>query len=146
MKSFLLFFICFYAVNLKAQKYALIDMNLGKPITYTNTVSFTDKNNGFFPIEKKMMLKFINALEEIANRLSSNKPFGEAKQYRFGCTKFVGITIPLATETRMDYVLISNCDNVAISMHLCDTKISNRTNYIFIQTLIKYIKSYLKSM
>jgi len=142
MNFFLLFFILLGSVNLKAQKYALLDKRLAQPVTYTNTVTSADKFNGLFPVEKKMLTQFINVLEEIETKLSSKGPFGEVKQYEFGCTKFAGITVPLASETRMDYVLTSSCDNVKISMHLCDAKISNGSNVFFIKTWIKYIQSY----
>ena len=144
MKLFLLFFILLGSVNCKAQKYALLDENLAQPVTYTNTVTSTDKFNGLFPVEKKMLPQFINALQEIENKLSSKGPLGEAKQYEVGCAKFSGITVRLASEDRMDYVLTSTCDNVKISMHLCDAKISNASNDYFIKTWIKYIQSYLK--
>ena len=145
MKFFLLFFILFGSVNCEAQKYALLDEHLAQPVIYSNTVTTTDKFNGFFPVEKKMLPQFINTLEEIESKLSSKGgPLGEAKQYEVGCAKFSGITVRLASEARLDYVLTSSCDNVKISMHLCDAKISNASNVYFIKTWIKYIQSYLK--
>ena len=71
MKFILLLFIFLGSVNCKAQKYALLDKNLAQPVTYTNTVTSKDKFNGLFPVEKKMLPQFINALEEIENKLSS---------------------------------------------------------------------------
>ena len=144
MKFFLLLFILFGSVNLKAQKYALLDKHFAQPITYTNAITTEDKLNGLFPLEKKILPQFINALEEIENKLSSKLPFSEIKQYEFGCTKFAGITVSLASEIRMDYVLTSSCDNVIITMHLCDAKNSNESNDFFIKTWIRYIKEHLK--
>jgi hypothetical protein len=143
MKFFLLSFIFLASVNCKAQKYALLDEHLAQPVTYANAVTSTDKFNDRFPVEKKMLEQFITVLREIDNKLSSKKPFGEAKQYEVGCSKFSGITVPHGSEIRLDYVLTSNCDNVKISMHLCDAKISNASNSYFIKTWIKYIQSYL---
>jgi hypothetical protein len=144
MKFFLLFFILAGSVNSKAQKYALLDERLAQPVTYTDKVTSNDKFNDLFPVEKKMLKQFINVLEEIQNKLASKGPLGEAKQYEVGCAKFSGVTRRVASEERLDYKLTSNCDNVEISMHLCNSRISNASNIYFIKTWIKYIQSYLK--
>ncbi|MEP6950875.1 MAG: hypothetical protein ABI863_16435 [Ginsengibacter sp.] len=144
MKFFLLFFILFLSVNCNAQKYALLDQHLVQPVTYSNKVTSADKFNDLFPVEKQMMRQFIDALQAIENKLSTKGPFDKAKQYEAGCAKFTGINVRLASEERLDYVLTSSCDNVKISMHLCDAKISNASNIYFIKTWIKYIQSYLK--
>ena len=144
MKPLLLFFILAGPVNCIAQKYALLDEHLAQPVTYTDKVTPQDKFNDLFPVEKKLLPQFINVLEEIQNKLSSKGPFGEAKQYEVGCAKFTGINVRLAKEERLDYVLTSTCDNVKISMHLCDAKISNASNLYFIKTWIKYIENNLK--
>jgi hypothetical protein len=144
MKFFLLFFVLVGSVICKAQKYALLDQHIAQPVTYADKVTTKDKFDDLFPVEKKMLQEFINALREIENRLSSKGPFGEAKQYKVGCAKFSGVTRRLASEERLDYTLTSTCDNVEISMHLCDAKISNASNIYFIKTWIKYIQSYLK--
>ena len=144
MKYFLFFLLLFAAATIKAQKFALLDKHLAEPVKYTNTITSVDKFNGLFPVEKKLLPQFIKVLEEIENELSPKGPLGEAKQFEMGCIKFTGIIIPLAAGERMDYVITSTCDNVKISMHLCDAKISNANNAFFIQTWIKYIQSYLK--
>ncbi len=144
MKFFLLIVFLLVLGNLKAQKYALLDQHIAQPVTYSNKVTTSDKNNRLFPVEKIMLPKFIEVLEEIENKLSSKGSFNEAKQYEVGCAKFAGIMVRLASEIRMDYVLTSSCDNVKISMHLCDAKLSNGSNVYFIKTWIQYIQSYLK--
>jgi hypothetical protein len=144
MKYFLFFIFFFSTAALKAQKYALLDEHLAEPVTFTNTVTPADKFKGLFPVEKKLLPHFIKALEEIEYDLSSKKPLGEVKQYYIGCVKFRGIKVLVASEERLDYVITSNCDNVIISMHLSDAKISSTHNAYFIKTWIKYIKSYLK--
>ncbi len=143
MKFFLLL-ILMGSLQVNAQKYALLDTHLAQPIAYTNTVTSADKFNGLFPVEKKMLPEFIKALEEIQNKLTSKGAFGEAKQYTIGCTKFTGLTVPLASGDRMDYVVTSTCNDVRISMHLCDAKRSNANNVFFIKTYIKYIQEFLK--
>ncbi len=144
MKYFLLVFFCFGAINTNAQKYILLDEHLSQPVTYSNKVTSTDNFNDLFPVEKKILPQFIKTLEEIVAKLSAKGHLGEAKQYEMGCTKFAGLTVPLVTGDRLDYVLTSNCDNVKIIMHLSDAKISNASNAYFIETWIKYIKSYIK--
>ncbi|MDQ6842747.1 MAG: hypothetical protein M3Z92_00140 [Bacteroidota bacterium] len=57
----------------KRKEYALLDRDLVQPVTYTNTITFKDKLNGLFPVEKSMLPQFINAIEEIENKLSSKK-------------------------------------------------------------------------
>jgi hypothetical protein len=144
MKVLLLFFLLSGSVNCIAQKYALLDEHLAQPVTYTDKVTPNDKFHDLFPVEKKLLSQFISVLEEIQNKLSSKGPFGEAKQYEVGCAKFTGINVRLVAGERLDYVLTSGCDNVKISMHLCDAKISNASNLYFIKTWIKYIQSNLK--
>ncbi len=144
MKFILLFLSFIWEGNLKAQKYALLDMHLAQPVTFTNIITPMVKRNGLFPVEKKMLPQFINTLEEIENKLSSKQSINELKQYKFGCINFAGRSVPLASETRIDYVLTSTCDNVNILMHLSDAKISNGSNLFFIKTWIKYIQSDFK--
>jgi hypothetical protein len=144
MKYYLLAIIFLVSVNCKAQKYALLDQHIAQPITYANTVTTTDKFNDLFPVEKKNMKQFVDVLKEIDSKLSSKGNMGEAKQYEVGCAKFVGRTVSLASQERLDYVLTSTCDNIKISMHLCDPKISNASNAYFIKTWIKYIESNYK--
>ena len=144
MKVFLLFLFFFAAAGTQAQKYALLDVHLAEPIKYSDTVTSGDKFNDLFPVEKKMLPRFIKVLEEIEKKLSSKEPFGEARQYEMGCINFRGIIVSLAAGERLDYVVTSMCDNVRISMHLCDAKLSNSSNAFFIKTWVKYIEGYAK--
>ena len=140
---FILLFSC-AAYQCNAQKYILLDKALSQPAFYSNKITVAEKFKGFFPVEKKEIGRFIGALEEISKRLSSKKLSGKAKQYQFGCVRFKGVEIPLASGDRLDYVLTSTCDNVKITMHLSDAKINNENNVYFINTWIKYIKNALK--
>lgn len=144
MKYFLLLLFCIGAFTAKAQKYVLLDQHLAQPVSYTDKVTSADNFNDLFPVEKKLLPQFIQTLEDIVATLSKKDHLGEAKQYEMGCTKFTGLTVPLASGDRLDYVLTSDCDNVKITMHLSDAKIKNVNNAFFIQTWIKYIKSYVK--
>ena len=144
MKYFLLFPFLFAAATMNAQKFALLDKQLAEPVKYSNTITTADKVHELFPVEKKMLPHFIKALEEIEKKLSSKAPFGEVKQYEIGCINFRGLKVSLASEERMDYVITSTCDNIKISMHLSDAKLSNASNAFFIKTWIQYIQSYIK--
>jgi hypothetical protein len=141
MKYFLLSFLLIGVQLTNAQKYILLDTHIAQPVGYTNTITSADKFNGLFPVEKKNIKQFIKALEEIAKSLNSTEPLAAAKQYEIGCVKFTGVIVSLAKEQRLDYVLTSTCDDIKISMHLSDAKITNRSNVYFINTWIKYIKS-----
>ncbi|MDQ2718739.1 MAG: hypothetical protein M3Z26_03085 [Bacteroidota bacterium] len=144
MKYFFLITLMFGTSVIYAQKYVLLDKHIAQPITYTNTITPTDKLNDLFPVEKKSLGHFVKALKEIAEKLAKNGHLGEAKQYEIGCTKFTGLTVPLARGDRLDYVITSICNNVKISMHLSDAKITNASNAYFINTWIKYIESSMK--
>lgn len=141
MKKFLLLGFSFFFIGAKAQKYALLDQRLAKPVTYSDHVTQNDKFSGLFPVEKKLLPQFISALQEIAQELSDERLIGKPKQYRIGCTTFKGLTVPSASGERLDYVITSRCDNVVISMHLSDANTSNPGNAFFIKTWIKYISS-----
>ena len=134
----LLLFTCAFGDS-RAQKFALLDMHLANPIKYSNTVTSNDKFNNLFPVEKKMLPEFINALKEIEKKLLSKEQIKDANTYEMGCIKFTGVIVPLATDTRIDYVVTTTCDNVKIDMHLCNAKLSRSTNGFFVRTWIKYI-------
>jgi hypothetical protein len=144
MKNFLLSILVFCATAIKAQKYVLLDPHLSEPVRYSNTVTSQDKFNDLFPVEKKLLPEFLKALEEIENKLSSKPPFGKIKDYEVGCVKFTGRVITIAGEERIDYVIIANCNNLRISMHLSNAKISNSNNAFFVKTWIQYINSFTK--
>jgi len=140
---FIFLFIC--AANISdAQKYILLDKAISQPAFYSNTISVSEKFKGFFPVEKKDIPKFLSALEEIAQRLSSKKIKGTPKQYVIGCTEFIGHIFPLASGERLDYVLTSTCADIKVSMHLVDAKLDNENNAYFVNTWIKYIKNAIK--
>jgi hypothetical protein len=140
---FIFLFIC-SANQSQAQKYILLDKAMSQPAFYSNQISASEKFKGFFPVMKKELPKFIQALEEISKRLSSKKITGKALQYQIGCTKFTGDAFPLANGERLDYVLTSTCDGIRVSMHLVDARINNENNAYFVNTWIKYIKNSVK--
>lgn len=135
--SFLLFpgsYVC------KGQKYILLDKQMSQPAFYSNKITVLEKFKGFFPVEKKEILRFVEVLEEISKKLSSKKIVGNAKEYQVGCDKFTGQVIQLASGDHLDYLIISTCDDIKITMHLSDAKLSNENNAYFIKTWISYIK------
>ena len=143
-QTLLLLFLLSLAALTKAQKYVLLDQHMAEPVKYSNTITSADKFNDLFPVEKKLVPEFLKALEEIENKLSSKPPFGKIKDYEIGCIRFTGRAIMLAVGERIDYVITSSCDDVRISMHLSDAKLSNKGNAFFIKTWIQYIRSYVK--
>jgi len=143
-QTLLLLFLFSFAAVTKAQKYVLLDQHMAEPVKYSNTITSADKFNDLFPVEKKLVPEFLKALEEIENKLSSKPPFGKIKDYEIGCIRFTGRAIMLAAGERIDYVITSSCEDVRISMHLSDAKLSNKGNAFFIKTWIQYIKSYVK--
>jgi hypothetical protein len=142
MKYFLILALLLFSSVINAQKFALLDEHFAEPVKYADQVTSSDKYNGFFPVEKKMLPQFIKALEDINIQLSSKDE--KVKEYEVGCLKFKGRLISLASGPRTDYILTFTCDNSKITMHLCDAKVSNASNAFFIQTWLKYIKSYMK--
>jgi hypothetical protein len=143
-QTLLLLFLFSFAAVTKAQKYVLLDQHMAEPVKYSNTITSADKFNDHFPVEKKLVPEFLKALEEIENKLSSKPPFGKIKDYEIGCIRFTGRAIMLAAGERIDYVITSSCEDVRISMHLSDAKLSNKGNAFFIKTWIQYIRSYVK--
>ena len=136
--TFLFSLICMSAV---AQKFALIDESMARPITYTDQVTVSDR--GMIPVEKERLPEFIKALEEISARLSAKQKMGNPKEYKIGCTRFTGTSINLLRGDRLDYVIQSDCGPTPVTMHLSNSKRSNTSNAYFINTWIKYIRSSL---
>jgi len=128
-----------------SQKYVLIDKNISLPLSYSNIVTLEHSHKHLFPVETTQLKKFITELEKIVVFLtdkSKRKPY--AFDYNIGKTRFVGLKISLAKEERLDVVISTDCDGTKIFMHISDSKISNASNAYFINTWIRYIKSYVK--
>ena len=128
-----------------SQKYVLIDKNISLPLSYTNIVTLEHRHKNLFPVETAQIKKFIAELEKISAFLtdkSKTKP--NAFDYNIGQTRFVGLKIGLSKEERLDVVISTNCDGTKIFMHISDSKVSNASNVYFINTWIRYIKSYIK--
>lgn len=144
MKQFFtLLFIC-AAFPSVAQKYILLDKTMAEAPFFSNNITVSEKNKNFFPVEKKDIGTFIKALEEIGERLESKKITGKATQYHIGCTEFSGKAYPLEIGERLDYLLVSTCGDIKVTMHLVDAKLNNANNAYFVKAWIKYIKSALK--
>lgn len=144
VRFFVLFFGLLHTGDLKGQKYVLLDKHLAKPISYTDKITSDDKFNDLFPVERSLLPRFINVLEEIESRLSSKAPIDVLKEYQVGCIKFQGLILRLASEPRIAYTLTSSCDNVNISMHLSEARVSNASNSFFIESWISYVRNSIK--
>ena len=128
-----------------AQKYVLIDKTMSLPITYSNTITTEHNFKGYFPVEKIKINEFIYEIDKIARLLTDSKTKKpEAFNFNIGSTTFNGLKVPLAVEERLDVTLTTDYGTSKISMHLSDPKISNASNAYFINTWLKYLRSYLK--
>jgi len=140
MKYFIVSFLLFQvSYQCHAQKYMMLDMAISQSPFYSNKITVLEKYKGFFPVEKINIHKFVDVLEEISKRLSSKKITGKAKEYLVGCDKFTAHSVQIGSVERLDYVLTSTCDGIKITMHLCDSKLSNENNLYFVHTWISYI-------
>jgi hypothetical protein len=145
MKHFLIAFLVLISNLCYSQKYALIDKNMVTPISYTNTVTATHNHKNLFVVETDKVKQFISEIEKIAVMLTnSNKAMPETFEIMVGKTRFVGLKVPSTKEERLDVVLTTNCDGLKVFMHISDSKTSNARNAYFINTWIKYIRSYIK--
>lgn len=145
MKPFLPVFLLLISAVCFSQKYVLIDKNMALPLSYTNTVTVQNNHNNLFPVEKKLLPQFIAEVEKIGILLSDKKkPKPESIDLNIGQTRFVGLKVSLSAEERLDVVITTDCEGTKINMHLSDAKLSNANNAFFINTWIKYIKSYIK--
>ena len=124
-----------------AQKYVLLDETMAQPPIVTNEITAVEKFKRFFPVERKDIGAFIKALEEINARILKGG-HENANEFRIGCTLFTGRAFPLATGERLDYIITSNCDDIKVSMHLVDAKLTNANNAYFLKAWISYIKSF----
>ena len=128
-----------------AQKYALLDKTMIRPVTFTNNFSPNDNKLGLMPVEKQHLTQFVKGLEEIAVAISSTSRLKSVKQYKIGCTRFEGKMIALDRGDKLDYVLTSDCAGYSISMHLSDFNLSPENNLYFVKTWIKYIKASMQN-
>ena len=146
MRHLIFTFLIFSTLVCSSQKYALLDKQMGQPVTFTNTVTLQNSFAGFFPVEKDKLVEFVAAIEKIAKQLiDSKKVKPEAFKFTIGTITFTGLKIELKDEDRLDVVLSSQTGQVKTTMHLCDAKISNINNAFFVNTWAKYIRSYMGS-
>jgi hypothetical protein len=144
MKHFLYAIFLLVSLNSSGQKYVLVDKKMRLPVTYVNTISILDSYNGYFPIDKNKIKEFITEIDKIAKLLSdpkTKKP--ETIDFLVGSTTVHGLRVLLGIEERMDIVLTTNYGKEKSSMHLSDAKISNASNAFFINTWLKYLRSYI---
>jgi len=145
MKLFLLLFLLLISGIGYSQKYVLIDKRISSPLSYTNSVTLEHSHKNLFPVENTQVRRFISELEKISEFLTDTKKLkSQAFDFSIGNTRFVGLKVSLLKEDRLDVVISTNCEGIRIFMHLSDSNISNARNAYFINTWVKYIKSYLK--
>lgn len=128
-----------------AQKYALLDKKMVKPIIYTDLVSMQHSQEGYFPVEKDRLHEFIKELEKINTQLSEPRMRGNGFTSSVGSTVFKALKIKFGKEDRLDVTMITNCGNIAVNMHLTDASSSTWRNSFYINTWIKYIRKHIKT-
>ena len=145
MKYFLPAFLLLLTGFTYSQKYVLIDKTMAQPLAYTNTVTLQHSYKKFFAVERDKLPRFITEVEKILAMLNDKKKAKpESLEFYVGKTRFVGLKVPTKAEERLDVVLSTDCDGTKLYMHLSDSKISNANNVFFINTWLRYIKSYPK--
>ena len=145
MKYFLPAFLILLTGFTYSQKYVLIDKTMAQPLSYTNTVTLQHSYKKLFAVERDKLPRFITEVEKILAMLSDKKKAKpESLEFYVGKTRFVGLKVPTSAEERLDVVLSTDCDGTKLYMHLSDAKISNANNVFFINTWLRYIKSYAK--
>ena len=145
MKYFLPAFLILLTGFTYSQKYVLIDKSMAEPLSYTNTVTLQHSYKKLFAVERDKLPRFITEVEKILAMLTDKKKAKpESLEFYVGKTRFVGLKVPTSAEERLDVVLTTDCDGTKLYMHLSDSKISNANNVFFINTWLRYIKSYAK--
>jgi len=145
MRHFLLIVFILMSTVCSAQKYALLDKQLSLPVIYANTITIQDSYKGYFPVEKSKLNEFIIEVEKIAKLLGDPKtPKPEKIDFNIGSTAFHGLRVPLAAEERVDIIITTDYGVSKATMHLSDAKLSNSKNAFFINTWLKYLRSYIK--
>ena len=145
MKHFLPGFLLLISSFCSAQKYTLIDKTMAQPLFHANNVTAEHTYKNFFAVERNTLKQFIAEVEKIALILSDKKkPKPQSLETFVGKTRFVGLKVPSGAEERFDVVLTTDIGGAKVYMHLSDSKISNSRNAFFINTWLKYIKSYVK--
>lgn len=144
MKHFLLAVYMLITAFCSAQKYVLVDKNMSLPVTYADAITIQDNFKGYFPIEKSKIAEFITEVDKIAKLLSDPKNKKPAKiDFLVGNTSFRGLRVPLSVEERMDIIVTSDYGTATTTLHLSDAKLSNANNVYFINTWLKYLRSYI---
>ncbi len=133
------------AIQLPAQKYALIDQSLAQPLKYAHTVTAKEIQDGFIPVESNHLPALIRALELIESDLKNNTQLNSAREFRLGCTIISGETMHQARENRYSYIIRSDCNQLNASYQLCNFKFKNATNAFIVKTWIKYIRAGIKT-
>lgn len=145
MKYFLPVFLLLLTGFTYSQKYVLIDKTMAQPLTYTNKVTLEHSYKKMFAVERQQLPRFISEVEKILAMLTNKKKAKpESLEFYVGKTRFVGLKVPAKAEDRLDVVLSTDCDGTKLYMHLSDAKISNANNVFFINSWLRYIKSYAK--
>ena len=144
MKHIFFLFWCFHILYTNGQKYVLLDKTMSVPPSYVNTVTIMDDYRKMFAIEKSILPAFLIMMDKLNEMLTGNYPLGLFEFYLDRNTRVKGMKITVKKEDRMDVLLTSDCITHKFTLHLCDTRLSNSINSLYIKAWANYIRDNLK--
>lgn len=131
--------LCVRFCSVEAQKFALIDETLTKPVHYTDHVLQRDISDRWFPVEKQKLHEFRVALSKIYKQLKKEPDPAEGLSFDLGCLTIKGTPVMVLNERRYSYILSFQCDQINATYLLCDPRLKNSINAFIVKTWIKYL-------
>jgi hypothetical protein len=144
MKFIFLLSCCFIFLRTNGQKYVLLDETMSAPPSYADAVTIIDKSEKIFAIEKSSLPIFLNMIDTLSELIQEKCLARTFDLYLGKQIKFHIIKMTFKKEDRMDAVVTSDCGAYMFSMHLCDVRLSNSFNFLYLKSWANYIKGNLK--
>lgn len=143
MKCFFVFLLMCLALKLSAQKLALLDTKLSKPILYTDSLTLDQISQGYFPMEATTFDTMYTNLKFIRKTLTD--PIQRAKmssyELKAGITKVKVSTVKHAYGDSYDIYLISKINEIASTFKLGKHEDLSKGNLKKIDKLMAYMKN-----
>ena len=136
--TFIALFIFHYSAN--AQKVALLDKSLKKPIIYTDSVTVEQVSKGYIPVEVKnidSLYANLNYLMDMLNVRQRSKM--QSFELRAGGTTIFIVRVPYAYGDRYNITMKSKIGEVESNSTISNQKKMNTDNAIRLQELMNYI-------
>jgi hypothetical protein len=132
------------SINLKAQRYIIIDRKLKQPMQRADVITQAQLNKGQFAVEQKDISPILNKLDSIKVRLRKvgREKFDEF-QWKFGSTTLSGKVVKWTYGDKLNISLSTDLGNgYTPSFYIIDARRSNRDNANYIDKLKAYINKY----